>query len=106
MTKISSLDNGTSNQIVQMRLQIDNIVNALIDDAIIRGHENMMNERELRSLANKLLHKPMVELRRGNLVSQKEIEDVTTKIETQLREHQHSATQANQKVNNRERFKC
>lgn len=87
-----------------MRQKIDSIVNELMDDADMHG--NKMNERELKNLANKLLHKPMVELRRGNLVSQNEIEDVATKIETQLREHQYSAVQANQEFNNRECCKC
>ena len=89
------MDTNMSEQIFQLRQQINNIVNELVEQKItqekngstlIRDDTATKNRVELEKLANKLLHTPTMQLRQGRL-SENEMEDAVIRIEWQSRDH-------------------
>lgn len=93
------MDNDTSAQITRLRRQIHIIVDELVlveqkkstsmhrnSAGIISDGVTGTDDLQLKQLANKLLHKPTMQLRQEKL-SGDEIEEVVFNIGRQLREH-------------------
>jgi len=81
--RIESFENGSSSQITRLRMQVYAIVDALTEQQDARMDD--VRQRQLKRLANKLLHKPMMQLRQKKL-SDIELEDIILQIELRLKE--------------------
>ena len=81
--RLESFENGSSSQITSLRMQVYAKV-----DAMTEQHNNRSDDiqpKQLKRLANKLLHKPTMQLRREKL-SDIELEDIIINIELKLKE--------------------
>mmetsp|Transcript_8005 Transcript_8005/g.18064 ORF Transcript_8005/g.18064 Transcript_8005/m.18064 type:complete len:575 (-) Transcript_8005:25-1749(-) len=97
VARLAAMESGTSLQISRLRQQVNIIVDQLVEQNISasmrRSNVNIVHDGtarkygpRLRQLANKLLHKPTMQLRQGKF-SDDEIEDAVFGIEQRLKEH-------------------
>ena len=82
--RLESFENGSSSQITSLRMQVYAMVDALTEQQDARMDD--VRQRQLKRLANKLLHQPTMQLRQEKL-SDKELEDIILQIELRLKEH-------------------
>ena len=83
--RLEVLERDASKQISTMRKRVNSFVDTLMEP-INDVHTIYCNYSELKRLANKLLHEPTMQLRRGKL-SDVGIEDSIAKIERELTQY-------------------
>ena len=81
--RLESFENGSSSQITRLRMQVYAIVDALTEQQDARMDD--IRQRQLKKLANRLLHQPTMQLRQEK-ISDIELEDITLQIELRLKE--------------------
>ena len=89
ISKLAALEDGTSERIARLRERVHRFVVDLAEqkkgtNAITIQHTFDEKEgHQLKQLANKLLHKPTMQIRQGS-INTDEIEDSISRIENQL----------------------
>ena len=81
--RLESFENGSSSQITSLRMQVYAMVDTLTEQHNARLDDT--RQKELKRLANKLLHQPTMRLRQEKL-SDIELEDIILQIELRLKE--------------------
>jgi pantothenate kinase len=79
VAKLAAMESDTTEQIVQLRQRVHDIVQRLTSN-VGSSSSYIHLQRE----ANKLLHIPTMQLRGGNLLSEDEIDDMVRTIEENL----------------------
>lgn len=77
VAKLEAMETDTTEQIVRLRRHVDEIVVKLSNSG---GSSDILLHKE----ANKLLHKPTMQLREGNLLSEDEIDEIARMVEENL----------------------
>ena len=75
ISRLAAMETDTAEQISQMRKRVNYAVASLGND---------ISNTQLQKMANKLLHAPTMQLRKGKLFSPAEMEQVVRDIEKQL----------------------